>query len=46
MKQNGLVFPDIGIMAKFLSDGEIQKMKVQNLIDKENDEIERAKMLH
>ena len=43
LKQNGLVFPDIGITAKFLSDGEIKKMKEQNLIDKENDEIERAK---
>ena len=43
LKQNGLVFPDIGITAKFLSDGEINRMKQQRQIDEENDEIERAK---
>ena len=44
LKQNGLVFPDIGITAKFLSDGEIKKMKEQRQVDEENEEIERAKM--
>ena len=43
LKINALVFPDIGISAKFLSDGEIKKMKEQRLVDEENDEIERAK---
>ena len=43
LKLNALVFPDIGISAKFLSDGEIKKMKEQRLVDEENDEIERAK---
>ena len=43
LKQNGLVFPDIGITAKFLSDGEIKRMKEQSQIDEENEEIERAK---
>ena len=43
LKQNGLVFPDIGITAKFLSDGEISKMRQDKQLEKENDEIERAK---
>ena len=43
LKINGLVFPDIGITAKFLSDGEIKKMKDQRVVDEENAEIERAK---
>ena len=43
LKTNGLVFPDIGITAKFLSDGEIRQMKQQRFLDRENDEIERAK---
>lgn len=43
LKNNGLVFPDIGITAKFLSDGEIRKFKQQKLLDEENDEIEKAK---
>ena len=44
LKKNGLVFPDIGITAPFLSDGEIKKMKEQRVEDEENDEIERAKI--
>ena len=44
LKQNGLVFPDIGITAPFLSDGEIKRMKEQRVQDEENDEIERAKI--
>ena len=43
LKQNGLVFPDIGITARFLSDGEIEKMKQDKELEKENEEIERAK---
>ena len=43
LKQNGLVFPDIGITAKFLSDGEIKKMKQNRELERENEEIERAK---
>ena len=43
LKQNGLVFPDIGITAKFLSDGEIRKMKQDRILERENEEIERAK---
>lgn len=42
--KNGLVFPDIGIMAPFLSDGEIKRMKEQRFEDEENEEIERAKI--
>ena len=44
LKKNGLVFPDIGIIATFLSDGEIQKMKLEKEQQEENDEIERAKL--
>ena len=43
LKINGLVFPDIGITAKFLSDGEIKKLKEKKILDEENAEIERAK---
>lgn len=42
--KNGLVFPDIGIMAPFLSDGEIKRMKEKRFEDEENEEIERAKI--
>ena len=44
LKKNGLVFPDIGIIATFLSDGEIQKMKLEKEQQEEIDEIERAKL--
>lgn len=44
LKKNGLVFPDIGIIAKFLSDGEIEKMKLERQQEEENEEIERAKI--
>ena len=44
LKKNGLVFPDIGITATFLSDGEIRKMKLEKEQEEENDEIERAKL--
>ena len=44
MKKNGLVFPDIGITAKFLSDGEINKIKQEREQLKEDEEIELAKL--
>jgi len=44
LKKNGLVFPDIGITAPFLSDGEIRKMKENRISEEENEEIERAKL--
>ena len=44
LKKNGLVFPDIGITAKFLSDGEINRMKKEREQQREDEEIERAKL--
>ena len=44
LKKNGLVFPDIGIIAKFLSDGEINRMKTEREQQEEDEEIERAKL--
>ena len=44
LKKNGLVFPDIGITAPFLSDGEIRKMKENRELEEEKEEIERAKL--
>ena len=44
LKKNGLVFPDIGITAPFLSDGEVRKMKENRISEEENEEIERAKL--
>ena len=44
LKKNGLVFPDIGITAAFLSDGEIRKIKLEKEQEEENEEIERAKI--
>ena len=44
LKKNGLVFPDIGITAKFLSDGEINKIKQEREQLKEDEEIELAKL--
>ena len=44
LKKNGLVFPDIGITAPFLSDGEIRKMKENRESEEEREEIERAKL--
>ena len=32
LKQAGLIFPDIGVTAKFLSDGEIKKIPSQNVV--------------
>ena len=43
LKQNGLVFPDIGVTAKFLSDGEIKKIKAEQDEEDEKEEIQKAK---
>ena len=43
LKENGLIFPDIGVTAKFLSDGEIKKIKAEQDEDDEKEEIEKAK---
>ena len=43
LKQNGLVFPDIGVTAKFLSDGEIKKIKEEQDEEDEKMAIEEAK---
>ena len=43
LKKNGLVFPDIGVTAKFLSDGEIKKIKEEQDEEDEKMEIEEAK---
>lgn len=44
LKKNGLIFPDIGITAPFLSDGEIRKIKENRELEEEKEEIERAKL--
>ena len=43
LKENGLIFPDIGVTAKFLSDGEIKKIKAEQEEEDEKEEIEKAK---
>ena len=43
LNQNGLVFPDIGVTAKFLSDGEIKKIKEEQDDEDEKMAIEEAK---
>ena len=43
LKQCGLVFPDIGVTAKFLSDGEIKKIKEEQDEEDEKMQIEEAK---
>ena len=43
LNQNGLIFPDIGVTAKFLSDGEIKKIKAEQEEEDEKEEIEKAK---
>ena len=43
LKVNGLIFPDIGVTAKFLSDGEIKKIKAEQEEDDEKEAIEKAK---
>ncbi len=41
LAKHSLIFPDSGFDVKFLSDGEIQKIK----IDQEEEELEQAKNL-
>ena len=43
LKQNGLFFPDIGVTAKFLSDGEIKRIKEEQDDEDEKMAIEEAK---
>ena len=43
LNQNGLIFPDIGVTAKFLSDGEIKKIKAEQDEEDEKEEIQKAK---
>ena len=44
LEKNKLVFPDVGLEAKFLSDGEIKKYKDEQANVKEKEDIEKAKM--
>ena len=43
LKENGLIFPSLGVTAKFLSDGEIKKIKQLQEEQDEAEEIEKAK---
>ena len=43
LNKAGLIFPDIGVTAKFLSDGEIKKIKDEQEEQDEKEEIEKAK---
>ena len=43
LNKNGLVFPDIDVTVKFLSDGEIKKLKEEDDLEEEKEEIEKAK---
>ena len=43
LKQNGLIFPELGVTAKFLSDGEIKKIKEEQEEEDEKMAIEEAK---
>ena len=43
LKQNGLIFPELGVTAKFLSDGEIKKIKEEQDDEDEKMAIEEAK---
>ena len=44
LEKNTLVFPDAGLQAKFLSDGEIKKFKEEQANVKEKEDIEKAKI--
>ena len=44
LEKNKLVFPDAGLEAKFLSDGEIKKFKEEQANVKEKEDIEKAKI--
>jgi DNA damage-inducible protein 1 len=43
LEKNKLVFPDVGLEAKFLSDGEIKKYKDEQARIKEKEDINKAK---
>ena len=43
LNKAGLIFPDIGVTAKFLSDGEIKKIKEEQAEADEKEAIEKAK---
>ena len=43
LKKGSLIFPTAGIEAKFLSDGEIKKLKVEERENLEKEEIKKAK---
>ena len=43
LNKSGLIFPDIGVTAKFLSDGEIKKIKEEQAEADEKEAIEKAK---
>ena len=43
LEKNKLVFPDVGLEAKFLSDGEIKKYKDEQANLKEKEDIQKAK---
>ena len=43
LSKNALIFPDAGICAKFLSDGEIKKIQEEEDKKEELEEIEKAK---
>ena len=43
LEKNKLVFPDVGLEAKFLSDGEIKKYKDEQASIKEKEDINKAK---
>ena len=43
LKKGSLIFPSAGIEAKFLSDGEIKKLKVEETENLEKEEIKKAK---
>ena len=43
LKQNGLIFPELGVTAKFLSDGEIKKIKEEQDDEDKKMAIEEAK---
>jgi len=40
--QNALIFPDSGIKTEFLSDGEIAKIREEEEIQKENEDLQKA----
>ena len=43
LPKRDVIVPDIGVTAKFLSDGEIKKIKAEQDEEDEKEEIEKAK---